>query len=100
MKKDIFENYVTLVMEQFKISREEFFSRVKSREYAEARHLLYYLCYERKMRISSIKTYMEEGGLKVAHSTIIHRIKHMTIWVMEDPDMEIIAERIKSRITI
>ena len=47
------------------------------RERVDARHLLYYLCSKRPMRITYIQKYMKANGYNINHSSIIHGINVM-----------------------
>ena len=75
MKKDIFEEYVNKVTDRFDISREQLFTKDKSRHLSDARHVLYYLCRERQITLQYIKHYMGANGYDIAPSNIIHGIK-------------------------
>jgi chromosomal replication initiator protein len=75
MKKDIFIQYADKVCELFSITRQQLFSKKKKRDYVDARHLLYYLCHKRPMRISYIQSYMKEYGYAIDHPSVIHGIK-------------------------
>ena len=72
MKKDIFDNYAIAIAKQFHLTLDQMFDKTKKIEMVDARQMLYYLCMERPIRISYIQRFMEEKGLPVSHSTIIH----------------------------
>ena len=86
MKQEIFNMYVTKVIERFRITRDQLFTKSKKREFVDARFLLYYLCKKRGMRICYIQEYMEMNNYKIDHPTIIHGIREMTKRVNEDDD--------------
>jgi chromosomal replication initiation ATPase DnaA len=93
MKQDIFNQYVDRVVDLFRISKEELFSKSKKREIVDARHLLYYLCHKRPMSITYIQKYMNESGYEIQHSSIIHGINSVSERVKEDADyMQIVKE--------
>ena len=60
MKREIFNQYLERVIEQFRMSKENLLSKTKKREIVDARYLLYYLCYRRPMTISYIQKFMNE----------------------------------------
>jgi len=76
------------------------FVKSKRRDIVDARHLLYFLCSERPMRIRYIQQYMEENGYKVGHSTIIHGIKQIREKSEYDTDYQKIINDIKECITL
>lgn len=94
MKKAIFEKYATAVAKEFHLSTDEMFSTSRKQHLVEARQMLYYLCRERPMRISSIQTYLKDSGLDVCHSTIIHGNKKAKELINSDPDYRYLAKQI------
>tara|TARA_R100001086_G_scaffold246557_2_gene179000 strand:+ start:1897 stop:2190 length:294 start_codon:yes stop_codon:yes gene_type:complete len=86
MKQEIFNNYVKKVCQLFDLTNEEVFTKSKMRERVDARHLLYYLCSKRPMRITYIQKYMKANGYNINHSSIIHGINVMKEKVNEDGD--------------
>ena len=86
MKKSLFEQYIVAVCSLYSLSEEVIFSRSKKHLVSEARHFLYYLCFNRNMRIIDIQTYMEEKGYKVQHSSVIHGIQGISTRVGADKD--------------
>ena len=86
MKQDVFNRYADKVVELFSIDRDALFSKSKKRELVDARHLLYYLCSKRPMRVNYIQRYMSENGYEITHSSIIHGINVMKRKMAEDPD--------------
>jgi|TARA_R100000935_G_scaffold10727_2_gene21423 chromosomal replication initiation ATPase DnaA len=74
MKLDIFNKYVDEVCNLFNIDEETLFIKSKRRDIVDARHLLYYLCYTRPMRIVYIQEYMADRGYTINHSSVIHGI--------------------------
>lgn len=96
MHYSIFKSYVSQVCELYDINQSELFTKSKRRDIVDARHMLYYLCSERPMRVRYIKQYMQESGYSVGHSTIIHGIKLVKERVFNDDDMETIINTIQS----
>ena len=86
MKERIFNLYAKRVGELYNLSPEELFKKSKTRECVDARHLLYYLCSKRPMRITYIQKYMKENGYTINHSSIIHGINVMKEKISEDED--------------
>ena len=86
MKHDVFNQYVERVTDLFAITKEDFFSKNKKRAIVDARQLVYYLCAKRPMQITYIEKYMNEGGYKIAHPSIIHGISAVEKRIAEDKD--------------
>jgi chromosomal replication initiation ATPase DnaA len=97
MKQDIFNQYTDRVIDLFRISKEELFSKSKKREIVDARHLLYYLCHKRPMTITYIQKYMNDNGYEIQHSSVIHGINSVSFRVKDDADyMQIVKEMDKA----
>jgi len=75
MKTTIFNQYVERVCFLFNVDKELLFSKTKRRDVVDARHLLYYLCSLRPMRLVYIQEYMSENGYLINHSSIHHGIQ-------------------------
>lgn len=86
MKEDVFNKYVEEVTRIFRITREQLFSKDKTTAIADARHMLYYLCYHRPMRLVYIQEYMKKNGYTIGHSAIIHGIRKVEEASKEDAD--------------
>jgi chromosomal replication initiation ATPase DnaA len=95
MKKDIFEQYVDNVTDRFGITREQIFTKDKSRKISDARHVLYYLCKNRPMSMSYIKQYMGENGYDIAPSNILHGVRKVEDNIKQDPDYTILINQLK-----
>ena len=100
MHYPIFSGYVSYVCNVYSISPVDLFVKSKRRDIVDARHLLYFLCSERPMRIRYIQQYMEDNGYKVGHSTIIHGIKQIREKSENDADYQKIINDIKECITL
>ncbi|NKC02123.1 MAG: hypothetical protein GKR90_26990 [Pseudomonadales bacterium] len=98
MKKKIFMQYADAVAEQFHLSLDQMFEKSKRRECVDARQMLYYLCMERPIRVSYIQRFMEEEGLALCHSTIIHGYKRAKKIIESDKDFIHIAKNIEEGI--
>jgi len=70
MKKGIFIAYVKLVCEGMNITNEELFSKTRNREVANARFILYYLCYERPMTVNQIVSLMYDEGYYISYESV------------------------------
>ena len=88
MKKNIFDAYALAIAKQFHLTLDQMFTKTKRREIVDARQMLYYLCMERPIRISYIQRFMEEAGLSVCHSTIIHGYKKAKELIDKDKDFK------------
>jgi len=95
MKQDIFEEYVDKVTKHFGISREQFFTKDKTRDIVDARQMLYYLCRQRPMTAQYIKLYMGTNGYDVAVTTVTHGIKRVEKEMVQDPDYITIINKLK-----
>tara|TARA_R100000963_G_C4632521_1_gene97252 strand:+ start:406 stop:705 length:300 start_codon:yes stop_codon:yes gene_type:complete len=95
MKKDIFNQYVDKVAETFELSPVDLFIKTKARQCVDARHLLYYLCKNRPMRLTYIQKYMLENDYKINHSSIIHGIKQVQEKINEDKDYLTVIKKIE-----
>jgi chromosomal replication initiation ATPase DnaA len=100
MKEDVFKQYVERVISLFGINKEDFYSKSKSRDFVDARHLVYYLCHERNIRLITIKKFMKENGYDVPHQTIAHGIKIVNEKINQDQDYKTIANDINKAVFI
>jgi len=96
MKKEIFDTYAELVAEQFYISLEDMFSKSRVSPRPEARQMLYYLAYERPIKISSIRRFMEKNGLPVQHNTIMNGVEKAKKLVDQDKDYQEFVKKISN----
>jgi len=97
MKKDIFDAYADAIAEKFHLTLGEMYTKTRKREVVEARQMLYFLAKERPMRISYIKRFMEENGLPVEHSTIMHGYNKAKAYVDSDPDYKFVVDTISKQ---
>mgnify|MGYP003115015941 CR=1 FL=1 len=96
MKHEVFKKYSKEIAELFRMDRTEIFKKSKRRECVDARHLLYFLCATRPMRIKYIEDYMRDEGYDISHSSIIHGIKCVEDKIMNDRDYKSIIKKIES----
>ena len=59
-KAEVFNKYADHVAEAHSITKDKLFSKSKERPMVDARHMLYYLCKTRPMRIRFIQDFMGE----------------------------------------
>lgn len=90
MKEKIFKKYVEEVCDLYDIEQETLFTKTKRRDCVDARHLLYYLCSERPMRLVYIQEYMAQNGYHIPHSSIHHGIAQVRKKI-ENNDRDYIA---------
>ncbi len=95
MKKDIFEGYVDRVANRFGISREQLFTKDKSRHLSDARHVLYYLCRERQITSSYTKHYMGDNGYNIDLPSIGHGVRRVEDHIKNDPDYTTLINELK-----
>lgn len=100
MKQDVFNQYVERASSLFDINREEFFSKSKKRQFADARHLVYYLCSKRPMQVTYIVQYMNEAGYAITHSSIIHGIGSVKKRMKDDKDYVSIVKELEGSVFI
>ncbi len=86
MKGKIFNYYASQIAETFNIKESELFEKSKRREVVDARHMLYYACSKRPMRVVYIQNYMKEKGYDIGHSSILHGIEMAAKRNHEDRD--------------
>ncbi len=97
MKKEIFNNYANTIAKEFHLSLDEMFARSKKRDIVDARQMLYYLCMERPMRLSYIRSFLAEHGYYIGHSTIMHGYKQAKKLIDSDPDYLNLVQKINRK---
>ena len=95
MKEEIFNQYATKIASLFNINEEEIFEKSKKRELVDARHLLYYVCSKRPMRVVYIQNYMKERGYSIGHTSILHGIQEASKRAADDRDYKRILKTIE-----
>ena len=88
MKRNIFNEYVEQVIELYGITKGELFQKSKVREIVDARHVLYYLCYNRPMKLKYIQKY-------IGHSSVLHGIQAVTNLIQSDEDYKYLLTRLQ-----
>lgn len=82
----------------FNLDSESLFTKTKRRDIVDARHLLYFLCSQRPMRLVYIQEYMAENGYNINHSSIHHGIAQVKKKVEDDADWNETIESILSEV--
>jgi len=96
MKEYIFKQYLDNVLEHLSISLEDLFQKTQLRNIVEGRQMLYYLCSERGMRITEIKTYMEKFGYKTSKQSILYGISKAKEIIDNDSDYQYIVKKLEN----
>lgn len=100
MKKEIFNIYANKIAKLFDISTDELFSKKRLINLVDARQLLYFMCYERNIPITTIQSLMRDNGYDTNHSTIIGGIRSMKEKIKVDPDYSIVIYKLKENAEI
>jgi len=95
MKQDIFEGYVDKVTSHFGLTRDQLFTKDKSRHLSDARHVLYYLCHQRPMTNTYIKKYLSENGYGIDLASIGHGVRRVEKNINNDPDYITLINQLK-----
>jgi len=98
MKQDIFNKYVDRICKRYNITPEQLFTKTKKTDIVDARHLLYYLCFNRPMKLITIQNYMEENGYSINHSSVVYGISSIRSKSEEDRDYKKIIKDIEQSI--
>jgi chromosomal replication initiation ATPase DnaA len=98
MKKQIFNQYAQKIADLFGVDKQELFVKSKKRDLVDARHLLYYLCFHRPMKLISIQNFMDENGYNISHPSVIHGINTVEQRVAEDADYTSIIKSIEKSV--
>lgn len=95
MRRDLFNKFVDGVVRVLGVDRQEMFSKSKRRDLVDARHLLYYLCFRRMIRVVYIQKYMSENGYDISHSSVIHGIQVASERVRTDDNYKELLNQIE-----
>lgn len=98
MKKEIFNQYAQKIADLFGVDKQELFVKSKKRDLVDARHLLYYLCFHRPMKLISIQNFMDDNGYNISHPSVIHGINTVEQRVAEDADYTFIIKSIEKSV--
>jgi len=98
MKREIFEKYAKAVAKAFHLEMDSMFEKSKRRNQVDARQILYLLCMERPIRLTFIKSYLEDHGYDVPMSSILHGYERAKQLIDDDPDYKHLVEKIKESV--
>jgi chromosomal replication initiation ATPase DnaA len=96
MKEYIFKQYLGNILEHLGITLEDLLEETKTRTIVEARYILYYLCQERGMTLSEIKSYMETQGFEVTLATMMKGVVKAKDIIDNDPDYKYIVKKLEN----
>lgn len=100
MKQELFNQYVDWVSQIFNLPKEVIFSKSREQNIVEARHMIYYLCYERGISLISIKNFLLEYNYTIHNPALLHGIKKIKNKVQSDDDYSILTDRIQRGVSI
>lgn len=100
MKEDVFNQYVDRVLELYSITKEELFAKSKKRYIVDARHLIYYLCFKRHIKLIIIQKFMKENGYDISHNSVTNGINSVAKKIEEDRDYKSIINEIDRAVFI
>ena len=98
MKREIFEKYAKAVAKAFHLEMDSMFEKSKRRNQVDARQILYQLCMERPIRLTFIKSYLEDHGYDVPMSSILHGYERAKKLVDQDDDYKHLVDKIKESV--
>ena len=96
MKHQIFNIYVQKVCDIFSIEEELLFEKIKRQDVVDARHLLYYLCSQRFMKVVYIMEYMAEKGYVIGNSSVQYGINAVKKRAKKDADYKTFIKEINN----
>mgnify|MGYP003120853493 FL=1 len=99
MQKELFDKYVTRVCKLYNIRAQELYTKKKTTELADARHLLYFLCKETPIKTPYIQKFMRDNGYEIDHSSIYHGHKKLLKKIEDDGYMKQVVEDIRNECT-
>lgn len=94
MKRKKFDLYVNVILKEFGISREMFFTKIKEREIVDARQMLYWVCKKNDFSIASIIRMMGDNGYHIQYPSVKQGIDRIS--ETENKDYVNLKERICS----
>tara|TARA_Y100001937_G_C7116190_1_gene330243 strand:- start:119 stop:421 length:303 start_codon:yes stop_codon:yes gene_type:complete len=100
MKEPIFNQLAENVCSLYDITKEKLFTKTKERKVVDARHILYFGCMSRQIRLNYIQDYLKKNGYRVSHSSILHGIDVVKQKREQDQDYVTITDRIQECVTL
>ncbi len=76
----------------------DLFMKSKKQVFCEPRHLLYYVCSKRNMRLVDIQRYLKDFGYESLHSPIKNGIEKAEKKIKKDKDVKAVYNRVKNAI--
>lgn len=70
MKRKRFNAYVDVILKEFGVSRNMFFTKIKEREIVDARQMLYWVCHKKDFTIASIIRMMGDNGYDIQYPSV------------------------------
>ncbi len=98
MIQDTFNYYAEVIASEMNIETQEIFTRLKRRHLVDSRQVLFYLCNKSQINVSYIQKFMEENGLHMEHSTIIHGINRIDGLLSTNKPMQDFVKSVTSKI--
>jgi len=98
MIQDTFNYYAEVIASEMNIETQEIFTRLKRRHLVDSRQVLFYLCSKSQINVSYIQKFMEENGLHMEHSTIIHGINRIDGLLSTNKPMQDFVKSVTSKI--
>ena len=98
MKQDIFDKYVERICKRYNITPEQLFTKTKKANIVDARHLLYYVCYNRPMRLINLQEYMGNNGYEIKNSSLLYGISTIKEKMSTDKDYSKVIKEIEQSI--
>ena len=96
--KELFDQYAEAVCSVYHVTSEELFTKGKRRDITDARHLLYYLCNDRGLRVMTVMRYMKDSGYDTEHRSICYGISQIAKRILSDGDLRHIANTVHSKV--
>lgn len=98
MKQDIFNKYVERICNRYDITPEQLFTKTKKAHIVDARHLLYYVCINRPMRLINIQEFMGKNGYNINNSSLLYGINTIKDKMSNDKDYTKVIKEIEQSI--
>lgn len=98
--KEAFNTYLSAVSKSMGITKSLILSKSRHRDVTAARHMLWKLCKDKPMRLTTIRRLMKERGHTASHTAILYGIRSMNKKFKEDRNYEEIFKHINNVYTI
>ena len=94
--KEAFNIYLSAVSESMGITKSLIMSKSRHRDVTAARHMLWKLCRDKPMRLTTIRRLMKERGHTTSQTAILYGIRSMNKKFKEDRDYKKIFKHINN----